>query len=718
MSEHILQAGKNCWKVARASRVKFLIDGAAYFSALAEALEKARESILVLGWDFDSRIHLRPEGENQGYPSKDLGTFLNSLVARRRSLQAHVLIWDFAMIFALDREHVPFFGSRWRRHSRIHFQMDGNHPMGASHHAKIVVIDDAIAFTGGLDLAKGRWDTPEHRPNDSRRVDSNGLCLPPHHDVQVAVDGEAAAALGDLVRNRWWRATNRSLRAPVTEDDPWPASLIPDLTDINVAIARTEPEHAGHQGTREIEALLKDAISAARRLIYIEAQYLTSAAVGDALASRLREADGPEVVLVISRESSGWLEEATMDVLRWRLLKRLRDADRYHRLRVYCPLVDGLAKGCLSVHSKLLVVDDRLVRIGSANLSNRSMGLDTECDLALEADDNKKIEQRIALFRNALVAEHLGVPLAKLNTALAQTRSLTDAIEAMRGNRARTLEPLDGSVPDWLDQIILDSAIVDPESSIAPEKLIEAFVPPEERHSSSGAWFRGAMILVVLFALAAAWRWTVLGEWLDVETIAGWEASVRQSPAAPLYVVGAYLLGGLTAFPVTLLIVATAFAFEPWTALVYSLIGCVLSAIIIYAIGYRLSRKTVARFTGRRLHRINRLMSRHGVLAVAAIRMLPVAPYSVVNLAAGAARVRFRDFVLGTAIGMSPGVMGITFFEYQLEQLISDPSMLTFGILGGILSLMLLGAAWFRRWFSAGRGASRQTENPGLKKKR
>ena len=224
------------------------------------------------------------------------------------------------------------------------------------------------------------------------------------------------------------------------------------------------------------------------------------------------------------------------------------------------------------------------------------------------------------------------------------------------------------------------------------------------------------MILVALFALAAAWRLTDLGEWLDVETIASWEASLRQSAAAPLYVVAAFLAGGLTVFPVTILIAATAFAFEPWTALVYSLLGCILSAMMVYAIGYRLSRKTVARFTGRRLSRINRLMSRHGVLAVVAIRMLPVAPYSVVNLAAGAARVRFRDFVFGTAIGVSPGVMGITFFEYQLERVISEPSILAFAILGGILSLMLLGAAWFRRRFSA-ENASPETENPGVKKK-
>ncbi len=120
--------------------------------------------------------------------------------------------------------------------------------------------------------------------------------------------------------------------------------------------------------------------------------------------------------------------------------------------------------------------------------------------------------------------------------------------------------------------------------------------------------------------------------------------------------------------------------------------------MLAYAIGYLLGRDTVARLTGPRLRRLNRLIGRHGILAIVVIRMLPVAPYSVVNLAAGAARVPFRDFVLGSVIGISPGVIGITLFEDQLEQMIRSPSLLTLVTLAVILSLMLLGVTWFRRW--------------------
>jgi len=696
----ILQEGRNCWKVAKASRVKFLVDGAAYFAAAADAFELAHESILIRGWDFDSRIHLkRPKPEEKRFP--DLGTYLNDLAARRPNLHIHILVWDFAMIFALEREVLPFFGPSWRRHPRVHFHMDGDHPVGASHHPKIVVIDDAIAFVGGLDLARGRWDTPEHRPDDIRRTDASGTIPPPHHDLQIGVAGHVAACLGDLVRQRWLAVTGQRPRVPTKQRDLWPTSLSPDLTDVRVAIARTEPQYPGNKGTREIEHLFLDSIGAAQRFIYIENQYLSSAVVGDALLKRLREPNGPEVVAVISEASAGWLEGATMDVLRSRLVKRLREADEYRRLRIFCPVLDEQKSCCMSVHSKLLIADNEIVRIGSANVSNRSMGLDTECDLALEADGNRAIEQAIERLRNSLLAEHLGASLEDFARTMEQTHSVIASIRKFRTDHSRTLELVDCSVPEWLDQMIPDSALLDPETPIAPEKLVDEFVLSDERGSSSGALFRGLLIMVFMFGLAAAWRWTPLHDLVDLNTLKSWAGSLPDSKVASFWMIGAFLLGGITAFPVTVLILATAYAFDAWPAIIYSLVGCIVSAIFLYAIGRQLGRKNVVRFAGKRLNRMNRLISKHGALAVAAVRMIPVAPYSLVNLAAGAVRVPFRDFVLGTFLGMAPGVIGITFFETQVEELLRDPNPVSFLVFALVLGLMLLGIYGFRRWFAA-----------------
>ena len=209
----ILRPRINCWRQSHASRVASLIDGAAYFSALRAALTRAQRSVFIIGWDVDSRTDLVPGVEPaDGLPIR-LGDFLNALVKRRDGLHIHVLDWDFTMLYALSREVLPIYQLGWRTHRRLHFHLDERHPLGASHHQKIVVIDDALAFVGGLDLTGRRWDTPAHHSDEPRRVDARGRNYPPFHDIELAVDGAAAAALGELARERWRRATGRMPKA-------------------------------------------------------------------------------------------------------------------------------------------------------------------------------------------------------------------------------------------------------------------------------------------------------------------------------------------------------------------------------------------------------------------------------------------------------------------------------------------------------------------------
>jgi phosphatidylserine/phosphatidylglycerophosphate/cardiolipin synthase-like enzyme len=143
---------------------------------------------------------------------EELGDFLNRLAAENPDLEIHILSWDFSVIYVMEREILPLFNLGWKTHPRIRFRMDGEHPVGASQHQKIVVVDDLLAFCGGIDLTKNRWDTPEHRTKDPRRVNPDGKPYRPFHDVQAAVAGPAAAALGDLFRERWRRATGRELQ--------------------------------------------------------------------------------------------------------------------------------------------------------------------------------------------------------------------------------------------------------------------------------------------------------------------------------------------------------------------------------------------------------------------------------------------------------------------------------------------------------------------------
>jgi phosphatidylserine/phosphatidylglycerophosphate/cardiolipin synthase-like enzyme len=134
---------------------------------------------------------------------------------------------------------------------------DGSHPVGASHHQKIAVIDDVMAFVGELDFAQCRWDTPSHRTNHSQRRLMDGKPCRPFHDVQMMVDGEIARALGELARDRWECATEDQLSpSPVQPSgDYWPRSVPPDFQQIPVAIARTRPEYEDRKEIREVEII-------------------------------------------------------------------------------------------------------------------------------------------------------------------------------------------------------------------------------------------------------------------------------------------------------------------------------------------------------------------------------------------------------------------------------------------------------------------------------
>ncbi|BBK42613.1 phospholipase [Allostella vacuolata] len=416
----IIEPGRNCWRLADTRRASVLVDGAAYFRQLDAALANAQRSITILGWDFDARIRLRPDIEG----SPNLGDRLRELVEARPDLTVRILIWSVAVLHAPGAPLPLILGAEWQDHPRIDLRLDGRHPIYAAHHQKIVCIDDAVAFVGGIDLTVGRWDTPEHRVDDPLRLTPEGKPHDAVHDVQMMVDGEAARAIAALARQRWKVATGEVLSLePDHGDDPWPAGQAADLRDVSVAIARTAPHWGELRGVRECAELTYRAISEARRSIYIEAQYLTATSIGKRLAEVLRRADGPEVVVVATCFSKGFLEQWVMGRNRDRLVRRLKRADRHGRLRVFCPMIPDGEEGRrqLLVHAKLLIVDDTFLRVGSSNMNNRSIGLDTECDLAIEAPDDQT-RAMIRGLRHSLLAEHLG--------ATADAVAVAEGIEA------------------------------------------------------------------------------------------------------------------------------------------------------------------------------------------------------------------------------------------------------------------------------------------------
>jgi phosphatidylserine/phosphatidylglycerophosphate/cardiolipin synthase-like enzyme len=434
----LLCPGQNCRQVSRFGRLGILIDGCAYFEALISALPKAERRIVILGWDFDARTPLRPHVAPDRPDSDEampLGKFLRDIVESHPELEIHVLVWRNSIFYGSNPLPVPLLGSDWWEHPRIHFRLDDHHPVGASHHQKIVCIDERVAFLGGMDLTQGRWDRPDHAPHQPGRTDTFGKPYPPVHDIQLVIDGEAAAAVAHVAADRWRWATGESMAPIASTSDPWPDTVTPILRDQPIAVARTQPAHGEQPEVREVEALNASFLEAANDYIYIESQYFSLPLIADALIRHLQRPDGPEIVLVVTKKSSGMIEQYVMAENRDRLFKLLRGSDPFGRLRMYFPVSCPEPMCEIKIHSKLFIVDDRLLKAGSSNVNARSMGLDTECDLAYVANDEAS-RTAIRRLRDVLLAEHLGVAPELFAQTFARAGSLIVAVEALnRGNR-------------------------------------------------------------------------------------------------------------------------------------------------------------------------------------------------------------------------------------------------------------------------------------------
>jgi phospholipase D1/2 len=209
----------------------------------------------------------------------------------------------------------------------------------------------------------------------------------------------------------------------------------------------------------------------------------------------------------------------------------------------------------------------------------------------------------------------------------------------------------------------------------------------------------GVAILIVLFAAAAAWKWTPLADLINVNRAARWAASLRESPIRHLYLIGAYVIGSVLLIPITLLILITAVVFGAALGAVYSLIGCLAGALVTYAIGYFLGQDFVRKVAGSKWKGIERKIGQTGIIAVATLRLLPVAPFSVVNIVSGAFKVPLRDYILGSILGLVPGILITNLFAHQFQSAIRNPGIGTFLLLAGLIVVSVLGTIWLKRRF-------------------
>ena len=206
-----------------------------------------------------------------------------------------------------------------------------------------------------------------------------------------------------------------------------------------------------------------------------------------------------------------------------------------------------------------------------------------------------------------------------------------------------------------------------------------------------------AGMLLILCGLAAAWQWTPLNTFTGTARLLPFIKSLSAGAFGPLQVIFVYVLGGLVMFPIVVLIPVTALIYGPLLGPAYALLGCLASAVLCYVIGQKMGSETVLRIAGSRARFIEDRLDRHGFLMVALFRFLPVAPYTVVNLAAGAFRMRFLDYTAGTVVGLLPGVIIMTAIEYSAEKALLKPDAWSLLLLAGAAAAAFGAAVWARR---------------------
>ncbi len=687
-----LVEGDTCWRKVHAPRAAVLIDAAEYFGALRESLLRAERSIFILGWELHSRTCLRGDDDGQERSSTTaLGKLLRRMLRHKRELEIRILLWDHSLFFAAQRELFPRWIFGWRKRRRAEVRLDNRLPLGAAHHEKLVVIDDAVAYCGGIDLTLRRWDTPEHRPVEPRRCDPQNRPYIPVHDVQMVVDGEAAAALGQRARERWEISGGGRLPPPEPRGDPWPRRVEPDLVDAGVGIIRTVGAvDAKEDEIREGERSIVEAIWRAKRLVYIENQYVTARVVAAALVARMRANRALEVIVITSREARGWLEAETMGAGRQLFMAAFDEADLSRRIHFLYPFARGLpgdeeyepankhADGTYSihVHSKVLIVDDAFLRVGSSNLNNRSMGFDTECDLGIEAGSAAQ-RAAIARVRNRLIAEHWGLEPKDIERALASGEPVLSALTAAQRrvlgvdvHRQRDVAAIEREEGD-ASEILIE--LGDPERAVTAERIAQRLDPARGRPLLKWTLAMTAAAVLAIAAFAIVRYLPSAGPGLVARVTAAL-AALRGSPWGVPVVLLVFAVGSIVSFPILVLIGATVLALGPWLGFVCAALGTLLAATVTFMLGRTIGRKPLRRWLGRRAQLLERRLERRGIVAVALIRKVPIVPFTVVNMLIGASGLPYRDFIVGTAIGMLPGIAAFALVGVRAAALWKNPT--------------------------------------------
>ena len=485
----IVKIGRNAWRWVHADDTGLLVDAADYYHAVYWSVSRAQSHVLMSGWQFDSGVPLLRGADMPPGADVRFLKFLDGLCRRRPELRVYLLAWDFHLVFAGEREWLQRVFFNWMTSPNLRFRFADHPAAGGSHHQKFVVVDGGLAFLGGMDVCEARWDDRRHLADNPLRT-SHGRPQKPYHDVQAWLAGrETARALEELFSERWRRAGGPplELRSVDRPEVPMRGSLA--IGGTSVALSRTDPQPDGNT-ICEVARLFEDAIAAADRLIYVETQYLSSRRIREALVRRMRAPDRPrpEIVIIVNKRAEALKEELAVGLRQARNLDVLREvASRTGcALGCYFSVCHGAHETFREtyIHSKLMIVDDRFLTVGSANLTNRSMGLDSELHVAWEQQgEHGRLIENIRNVRVGLLAEHAGLSASDA-ACLEASEGLVARLDALADDAGARLQR--HGAPTSAQQKAMklldpDDLPFDPETAAAEET--SGGLDPSDEHS-------------------------------------------------------------------------------------------------------------------------------------------------------------------------------------------------------------------------------------------
>jgi phospholipase D1/2 len=358
------------------------------------------------------------------------------------------------------------------------------------------------------------------------------------------------------------------------------------------------------------------------------------------------------------------------------------------------------------IHSKVMSVDDQYLVIGSSNISNRSMSLDTEVDLVFYGD-NKKNKNDIIRVRNDLLAEHTGRNIDQVESLMKEP----DPLNALINNQPKyhyVLSEVDDSRFTTQSWQSLFGTISDPEEPLIPamQSLDGKLIPVTNPRRRTIMTVLSIALVAILATIIIMIGQTI--PWMNADNLSTFLEESRGTMWALPTILLVYAVGGLLFMPVTLMSLAVAAIFGPIYGPLYGILGALLSSAILFGIGKLLGNAGLRKIGGPKVAAVDEKFKNSGVVGVAAIRLLPIAPFSLVNLVAGISSINIFTFLAGTFLGMFPPMIAKGLVGDSLAQIFTNPSPQTIAyLIGGIVLwiVMIIATQKFAKYYQQRKAA-------------